>query len=111
MKYNGLVITTIIALGLLLVSKWMVLVDILLVPVLLQKFNRPVFVCPKCFNIDRDNYVILDENIKSKMTHGRKTKNGKLDRRFNTQYSYNKFITIGIECSKCGTCYKSNRMA
>jgi hypothetical protein len=79
-----------------------IIVFVLIVLVFLRR--RISFSCPDCNNNQRDYYVI-DEDVQTIMTHGRITKSGRTDKRYNTQYGSRTIMTYGIECSNCGCTY------
>jgi hypothetical protein len=43
------------------------------------------------------------------MTHGRITKSGRVDKRYNTEYRETEIIEFGVQCKKCSNTFKTIR--
>jgi protein-arginine kinase activator protein McsA len=85
----------------------MFLLNVLLVPYIFSLFAKSFFVCPECKHIQSDNYTLLSEDSHTSLDHGRRTKSGRLDKRYNSVFSTTTLSTIGVECNKCRCTYKN----
>jgi hypothetical protein len=108
MKTLGLVIAIILGALLIYISNWFFLVSILVLPIIMSRIKMEYFKCPSCSYIQKD-HIILDKRIRREMIHGRRTKSGKADKRFNTQYVTYVDIDFGVECQKCSSGFKTTR--
>ena len=107
MNFKALFLSLIVGGLLIFISKWLFIVNLFLIPFLLNKYWRQSSVCPDCGHIQNDNICIMNEENRSILEHGRRTKSSTLDKRYNSQFSNTTTITYGIECNKCNTTYKS----
>jgi hypothetical protein len=108
MRLIGLFIGVSVGILLILVSKWFLLVNVLLVPYIMTFFMKELFKCPKCSFVQR-NHTIMNITTDSQMVHGRVTKSGRLDQRFKSRFASSETIDFGTECTKCGNTYKTTR--
>jgi hypothetical protein len=108
MRFIGLLIGFSVGIALIMVSKWGFLVNFLLIPIIMMSFKKEFFKCPKCSNV-QCNHIILNRTINSQMVHGRVTKSGGLDKRFNSRFASSETIDFGTECTKCGNTFKTTR--
>jgi hypothetical protein len=108
MRLIGLLIGVSVGILLIMVSKWFLIVNIILVPYIIVVFNKEFFKCPKCSFVQR-NHTIMNRTTNSQMVHGRVTKSGGLDQRFNSRFASSETIDYGTECTKCGNTYKTTR--
>ena len=107
MNLKGLLLSIIVGGLLIFISKWLIFINLFIIPFILNKYWRQISVCPDCGHIQNDNICILDEESRYNLEHGRRTKSGSLDKRYKSQFSNTTTITYGIECNKCSTTYKS----
>ena len=75
-----------------------------LVIFLIKKFTKLKFTCPECGH-KQTKSIILKEEIKSDLIHGRRTLSGRLDKRYNSKFDSYKIVTHGIDCECCGHNY------
>jgi ABC-type bacteriocin/lantibiotic exporter with double-glycine peptidase domain len=108
MRPLGIIIAIVIGAILIYLSKWLFLVCLVVSPFILMKFTNEIFKCPACENIQKE-HVILASKINSKMTHGRITKSGRVDKRYNTEYRETEIIEFGVQCKKCSNTFKTIR--
>lgn len=107
-QIKGLLFTIITSISLIFISKIFIIVNLFLIPYLLNRFYSSCFKCPVCGNLQSDS-VVLNVYENSIMTHGRITKSGKIDKRYNNRFASNSTIEHGIICNKCNNAYKTIR--
>ncbi len=107
MNFKALLISILIGVSLVLISKWLFLLNILIIPLIFSKLSNPILVCPECNHVQSDNYIILSEDSETSLTHGRRTRTGRLDKRYNSVFSTTNYSTIGVECNKCRCTFKN----
>lgn len=108
MKIVGLISALILGSILIYFSNYLFLVCFLILPFLMSRIRQEYFKCPSCGYIQK-KYIILDTKSYSIMTHGRTTKSGMSDKRYNTQYEDFVDIDYGVECQKCSRGFKTTR--
>ena len=108
MNFIGLIIGIIVGIMVLFISKWMILANLLIIPLIMSLFVPSRFKCPECGYVQK-NAKLISKNSNSHMTHGRRTSKGDLDKRFNSSFSTTYSKTFGIECSSCDCTYKVTR--
>jgi len=108
MRFLGLIIAVSVGVLLILVSKWFLLLNFLLVPTIMRSFGKQFFKCPNC-NFVQCNYVIMKSTTNSQIVHGRRTKSGTLDKRYNSRIVNTETVEFGTECIKCGNTFKTTR--
>jgi hypothetical protein len=108
MNIKGFLIALIVGIGVLFISKWMVLANIIIVPYIISYFTTARFKCNQCGHIQRD-CVILSEHTNSVLSHGRYNKSGGLDQRYNSTFETSLKYDYGVECVNCGNIYKVSR--
>lgn len=109
MNIKGLFLAVPVAIGLLFISKWFILLDLILVPYIMQMFQDFFFKCPACGNVQKDNYYVLSKETNTYMSHGRRTKSGRADKRYNTTYDSNTTVNFGLACKKCANTFQTTR--
>jgi hypothetical protein len=109
MRFLGIILAFIVTIVLASIYNWLILLGFILFPIIVRKVSQPYFMCPNCNHI-QSNRIILSEDTKSRMVHGRRTKSGYADQRYNTRYIYTKIIDFGVCCEKCSNTYKVNRI-
>jgi hypothetical protein len=108
MNIKGVLLALIVGIGVLFISKWMVLANILIVPYIISYFRTAKFKCNQCGHIQTD-CVILSEHTNEMLSHGRYTKSGGLDRRYNSTFDTSVTYDYGVECAKCRNIYHISR--
>lgn len=108
MNIKGALIAVLIGIGVLFISKWMVFANILLIPYIILFFKTEKFKCNKCGNVQVDNIVLSKKN-NSSLTHGRYTKSGGLDKRYNSTFKTSITFDYGIICKNCKNIYHVER--
>ena len=109
MRFLGIILALLVTVMLASIYNWLILVGFILFPFIVRKVTQQYFMCPNCNHI-QSNCLILSEETKSRMVHGRKTKSGYADLRYNTRYNYTKIVDYGVVCEKCSNTYKVNRV-
>lgn len=104
MKYLALLISILVSISLLFVSKLFFIVDLLIIPIVFKIFSRKEFKCPNCSHIQKE-FIGVKTDTSRQMTHGRITVSGKYDKRYNTEFSTNSTYTYFIDCNNCRTTY------
>ena len=105
----GVIVVTIIGVGILFISKWLIILDIISIPFILEYFFPREFRCSGCGNI-QESHVILNKEIDTELTNGRYTKYGTLDKRYNSSFSKTTYITFGVNCEKCNNTFEVTRI-
>jgi hypothetical protein len=108
MNLKGVLLATIIGVGILFFSKWMVLANILIIPLIINYFKTEKFKCNKCGNVQVE-CIVLKERENSSLSHGRYTKSGGLDKRYNSTFETSVTYDYGVECNKCKNIYHVER--
>ena len=80
MNFKALFLSLIVGGLLIFISKWLFIVNLFLIPFLLNKYWRQSIVCPDCGHIQNDNICIMNEENRSILEHGRRTKSSTLDK-------------------------------
>ena len=105
----GVIVVTVIGVGILFISKWLILLDIISIPFILEYFFPIEFRCSKCGHIE-ESHVILNKETETELTHGRVTNSGRLDKRYNSTFASTTYVTYGINCEKCYNTFKITRI-
>lgn len=71
------------------------------------KYTLNCSICKKP-NFIQSSLKLVDSNTSRYMTNGRKNKDGSLDKRFNTEYSYSTTYYYSAYCESCKKDYKFN---
>jgi hypothetical protein len=108
MNIKGALIAVLIGIGVLFISKWMVFANILLIPYIILFFKTEKFKCNKCGNVQEES-IVLKEKKNSSLSHGRYTKSGGLDKRYNSTFETSITYDYGVECGKCGNIFQVSR--
>ena len=106
---TGIVAVTILGISLLFLSKWLILLDIIMIPFILEYFFPTEFRCSKCGHI-QESHIVLNKEVDTQLTHGRVTNSGRLDKRYNSTFESTTYITYGINCEKCYNTFKITRI-
>ena len=108
MRVLGLLIGVFVGVVLIIVSKWFFIANFILVRGIMVSFKKAFFKCPNC-NFVQCNYVIMKSTTNSQIVHGRRTKSGTLDKRYNSRIVNTETVEFGTECIKCGNTFKTTR--
>lgn len=109
MRFIGLILGILVGIVVLYFSKWMILADLLLIPFVMSFFIPAKFKCPECGNIQK-SAIVISEDSDTQLTHGRHTKSGSLDKRYNSTFSTTNYVTYGVECQNCDSTFKVTRI-
>lgn len=108
MNLKGVLISLIICFSVLFISKWMILANILIIPMIISYFRIAKFKCDQCGHI-QTKCTVLSEKTNSSLVHGRHTKSGGLDKRYNSTFETSVTYDYGVECKKCRNIYHVTR--
>lgn|GEM_PF-1518986 len=108
MKIWSLIFGFAICFFLIWISKWLVLLSVLLISAIIRKSRQPLFMCPRCELIQQE-HIVLSRKLNSQISHGRLIKTGRLDRRYNTRYNTSETIDFGVVCKSCQEPFKTTR--
>jgi hypothetical protein len=73
-------------------------------------FKKQEFSCPQCSNTQNEFASIVSQDSETNMSNGRITKNGRVDKRYNTTYETTTQTVYNIICKKCGSNYHATRI-
>jgi hypothetical protein len=104
MNFKGILVALLVGVGVLYISRWMIIANILIIPYILSYFKTAKFKCNQCGHIQTD-CIILSKETNSMLTHGRHTKAGGLDKRYNSTFATSVTYDYGMECNKCKNIY------
>lgn len=74
-------------------------------------FRKKEFSCPSCSTSQNEYTGIVSQNSETNMSNGRITKDGHLDKRYNTTYVTTTQTVYNIVCKNCGANYHATRIS
>ena len=108
--FCGITLVTIFSFLLSIISPWLILISIVLIPFTVSYLIPSFYKCPGCGKCQESDIPILDKFSETSMTSGRITKSGSADKRYNTSYRETVFIKRGFYCEECGKNWKVTRV-